>query len=291
VRAVDEVLLGRARRAFAAVRPPGHHLGPQGATESPELRDSDAGSQGFCLLNNVAIAAAYARCVHRARVSRIAIVDFDVHHGNGTEAIVRNCCGRPGEVKLGSFSVLGARVKTRVELPRTAQPWLDPAKDARDVAFVSSHCFGRGFYPGTGAKLYPGPVEPGGPAGGPRLLHTGQVPRIMNIALRQGASSKQFRYSYQTRVLPFLREFQPDLLFLSAGFDGHEDDLMLATRCIEADFAWVTQELCQTCPRVVSVLEGGYNTRGGLVSPFARSVQAHVRALQGAPGPAGMNLP
>ncbi|CAJ1452272.1 unnamed protein product, partial [Effrenium voratum] len=85
--AVDQVCNDQARNAFCAVRPPGHHLGPAGAVDKQDLLDDPEGSQGFCLLNNVAIGAAYARCVYRHVIHKVAIIDFDVHHGNGTEAI------------------------------------------------------------------------------------------------------------------------------------------------------------------------------------------------------------
>ena len=87
-----EIVNGRADNVFCAVRPPGHHMGPAGAVDTQDLADEPEGSQGFCLLNNVAIGAAYAKCVHRKNFKKVAIIDFDVHHGNGTEAIVFLYC-------------------------------------------------------------------------------------------------------------------------------------------------------------------------------------------------------
>ena len=101
--AVDRVLAGDCRNAFCAVRPPGHHAGPLGPVSANE--PPGQGSHGFCLLNNVAIAAAYARCCHRNAVQRVAIIDFDVHHGNGTEAIVEAAV--PSTVKLPFVTPLG----------------------------------------------------------------------------------------------------------------------------------------------------------------------------------------
>ena len=172
--AADRVISGQARNAFCPVRPPGHHAGPRGIVLNP---NDEVGTHGFCLLNNVAIAAAYVRAVYgRTRYSdqqapassspavaaappvirRVAIFDFDVHHGNGTEAVVRQLV--PTEtvktVRLpfgnGCFSVMSYK------------PWLDES-DGSDVMFISSHGYGlrdptKGegadnpwFYPGSGA--------------------------------------------------------------------------------------------------------------------------------------------
>lgn len=132
--AVDAVCTGEARNAFCAVRPPGHHAGPRGLVKC--ANDAD-GSHGFCLLNNVAIAAAYARHVHRGiGIKRVAIVDFDVHHGNGTEEIVRGLV--PGveeaEIQLPFCSGKFQRVRY--------SPWLNE-EDARDCLFVSVHGYGK----------------------------------------------------------------------------------------------------------------------------------------------------
>ena len=87
--AVDKVVSGDFRNAFCAVRPPGHHAGPRGIVRC--ANDPDGGSHGFCFLNNVAIGAAYARSMYRNEgIRKIAIVDFDVHHGNGTESFFKN---------------------------------------------------------------------------------------------------------------------------------------------------------------------------------------------------------
>ncbi|ABO97979.1 predicted protein, partial [Ostreococcus lucimarinus CCE9901] len=89
IEAVEKIVSGETNKVFCAVRPPGHHSGPLGPVGTPS-EPIGTGSHGFCLINNVAVAAAYARCVHRKTLRRIALVDFDVHHGNGTEACVQN---------------------------------------------------------------------------------------------------------------------------------------------------------------------------------------------------------
>lgn len=86
IAAIDEVISQKVRNAFVAVRPPGHHCGPFGAVSSPS--QPEATSNGFCFFNNAAIGAAYIRCMKRGNISRVAIVDFDVHHGNGTQQII-----------------------------------------------------------------------------------------------------------------------------------------------------------------------------------------------------------
>eukprot|EP00440_Ansanella_granifera_P073636 gb/GFBE01079905.1/.p1 GENE.gb/GFBE01079905.1/~~gb/GFBE01079905.1/.p1 ORF type:complete len:1002 (+),score=244.01 gb/GFBE01079905.1/:1-3006(+) len=266
--AVDQVCNEQVRNAFCAVRPPGHHLGPAGAVDKKDLDDDPEGSQGFCLVNNVAVGAAYARCVYRHVIHRVAIIDFDVHHGNGTEAIVRNMRCREAATKARQVSLDLAGFSTRLSLapPPTCKPWLDPESDVDNVFFASVHGYGKGFYPGSGAT-------------------SSEVrPRIINVALPPDSSSADFREGLRTQVLPQLQAFDPDMIFVSAGFDGHEDDLIGNGRNVEEDYAWATQQLlavanscCQG--RLVSVLEGGYNTRAEVLSPFALSVASHVRTL------------
>jgi acetoin utilization deacetylase AcuC-like enzyme len=206
VRAVDEIMKGPIRNAFCAVRPPGHHA----------ERDR---AMGFCLFNSVAVAAAHARAVHG--LQRIAIADFDVHHGNGTQDIF----------------------------------WNDP-----DTLYVSSHQFPH--YPGTGEK-------------GER----GVANNILNAPLPPGSGSEAFRAAWSRVILPAVEQFRPDIVFISAGFDAHRADPLADLKLDEADFAWVTRELCavanRTCDgRVVSTLEGGYD-----LDALAASAAAHVRAL------------
>ncbi len=191
---VDQVLDGPAgSRALVLVRPPGHHA------------EADR-AMGFCLYSNIAVGAAYARSRGCARV---AIVDYDVHHGNGTQWIF----------------------------------YEDPT-----VLFVSSHQFP--FYPGTGAAS-----ETGRGAG---------VGYTLNIPLAAGAQDPEIERQYQEQVYPALRQFQPDLLMISAGFDAHELDPLGQVRMTTGGFARLTASLVKVADevcagRVVLVTEGGYS--------------------------------
>jgi acetoin utilization deacetylase AcuC-like enzyme len=193
------------KNAFAQVRPCGHHAETQRA-------------MGFCIFNNVAIAALYARKKHGAE--RVAVVDFDVHHGNGTQDIF----------------------------------WSD-----KDLYFASTHQMP--LYPGTGA-----------------LNETG-VGNVWNAPLRPGDGGDPFKQAFESRILPSLRNFGPDLVLISAGFDAHQDDPLANLRLLEPDFAWATSKIAEIADkhaqgRLVSMLEGGYN-----LAALARSVGVHVRAL------------
>lgn len=267
LKAVDLVCSEKVRNAFCAVRPPGHHLGPSGACNTEDLEESPNGSQGFCLLNNVAVGAAYACCIYRNVVQRVAIIDFDVHHGNGTEAIVKNIeerqkrCGLSAEVAL-----LELRARVMAFASPTCKAWLDPQTDLENIFFASIHGYGGGFYPGTGADC------------------DEATPRIINVALSPGSGSSEFRSGLRTRILPELFAFSPDIIFVSAGFDGHGKDLVGNCRLEDEDYVWVTQQLVSIANRccggrLVSVLEGGYNTQAGTLSPFAQSVACHVHTL------------
>jgi acetoin utilization deacetylase AcuC-like enzyme len=206
MRAVDEVMTGKAANAFVAVRPPGHH------TEV-------ARPMGFCLFNNAAIAARYAR--DRYDAERVALVDFDVHHGNGSQDIF----------------------------------WSD-----KSVMYCSTHEMP--LYPGTGA-----------------ITERGEFNTIVNAPLRAGDGGDAFKQAFETVILPRLREFKPDLIVISAGFDAHTRDPLANLNLVEADYAWVTKKLMEIADasangRIVSLLEGGYDLQG-----LSRSVAAHVTAL------------
>ena len=206
--AVDKTVAGSHRRAFCAVRPPGHHAEPDRA-------------MGFCLFNSVAIGAVHARAVHG--FDRVAVVDFDVHHGNGTQAAF----------------------------------WQEP-----NLFYASTHQFP--LYPGTGDP------EERGVAG-----------NILNAPLAPFEGSSAFRQAFETRVLPALRRFKPDLLIISAGFDAHRADPLAQLNLETEDYAWVTAELCTVAEdlcggRVISALEGGYDLKA-----LADSAAAHVTALMG----------
>jgi len=206
VLAVDEVMTGKAKNAFVAVRPPGHHA----ETAKP---------MGFCFFNSAAIVTRYAQKKYGAE--RAALIDFDVHHGNGSQDIF----------------------------------WSD-----RSVLYCSTHEMP--LYPGTGA-----------------ITERGMHNNIVNAPLRAGDGGDQFREAFETVILPRLRDFKPDVLIISAGFDAHTRDPLANLNLVEADYTWVTQKLMQIADencngRIVSMLEGGYDLQG-----LARSTAAHVTAL------------
>lgn len=206
-RAVDAVVSGQAQNAFCAARPPGHHAEPQ----TP---------MGFCLFNNVAVGALYAR--EKYGLQKAAVIDFDVHHGNGTQAMF---------------------------------------EADENLFYASTHQ--SPLYPGTG-----GASETG-------------VGNIVNVPLRQGADGREFRTAYEKVILPALRAFEPEILFISAGFDGHAEDPLAGLNLTEPDYVWVTKELMgvaqNACEgRIVSTLEGGYD-----LGALARSASAHVATLMG----------
>jgi acetoin utilization deacetylase AcuC-like enzyme len=174
---------------------------------------------GFCLFNSAAIAARYAQKKHGAE--RVALVDFDVHHGNGSQDIF----------------------------------WAD-----RTVMYCSTHQMP--LYPGTGS-----------------VSERGEHGTIVNAPLRSGDGGEKFREAMETVILPRLREFKPDLLVISAGFDAHTRDPLANLNFVEADYAWVTQKLMDVASasakgRIVSMLEGGYDLQG-----LAGSAAAHVTEL------------
>ena len=203
--AVDQVVRGDVSNAFCQVRPPGHHAESNRAL-------------GFCLFNNIAIAAHYARAKHG--LERLAVVDFDVHHGNGTQQIF----------------------------------WSD-----KNLFYGSTHQMP--LFPGTGA-----------------LQETG-VGNIFNAPLRAGDGRDHFEEAFRDRILGPLHNFSPDMVMISAGFDGHHRDPLGGLELVEADFRWATEALADVARRhangrMVSMLEGGYDLQG-----LARSVAAHVSVL------------
>jgi acetoin utilization deacetylase AcuC-like enzyme len=205
VLATDMVIAGEAESAFCSVRPPGHHA-------------ERGRAMGFCLFNNVAIAAAHALEHHGLK--RVAIADFDVHHGNGTEDIFH---------------------------------------DDKRVLMVST--FQHPFYPYSGFD--------------------GRSERMVNIPLAAYSAGREFRAAVQEHWLPALERFQPQMLFISAGFDAHRDDDMAMLQLVESDYAWVTMQIKTVADkyaqgRIVSLLEGGYDLHA-----LGRSVAIHLKVLAG----------
>ncbi|MBL8488127.1 MAG: histone deacetylase family protein [Rhodocyclaceae bacterium] len=201
--ATDLVMKGEVGNAFCAVRPPGHHA-------------ERAKAMGFCFFNNIAVAAAHA--LEAWGIRRAAIIDFDVHHGNGTEQIF--------------------------------------AGDDR-ILMVST--FQHPFYP------YCGTENP--------------APNMCNVPLPAGTRGDGFREVVTEVWMPRLREFAPEIVFISAGFDAHYEDDMASLGLVESDYAWVTEQLKRVAAehaggRIVSMLEGGY-----ALSALARSVTTHVKVL------------
>jgi acetoin utilization deacetylase AcuC-like enzyme len=205
--AVDEVIEGKSVNAFCAVRPCGHHATP-------------GRSMGFCIFNNVGVAAAYA--LEKRGLQRVAIIDFDVHHGNGTEDMFSEPQWRE-RVLMASF-------------------------------------FQHPFYP------YSGTADP--------------APNMINIPLAEGSGGDAAKKAIESQWLPALENFKPQMIFISAGFDAHREDLLGGMALVEADYAWITREMMSVAAehsqnRIVSMLEGGYN-----LSALGRSAVAHVGALR-----------
>ncbi len=195
---------------FCLTRPPGHHAEPNMAL-------------GFCFFNNVFIAARHAQETHN--IKRIAIVDFDVHHGNGTETMSRR------------------HNATNPDSP---------------IFYISTH--ESPLFPGTGKA-------------------EDNNDTLLNIPLKAGTNSEEFRAIYENQVFPALNAFEPELLILSAGFDAHKDDPLASINLETDDFGWLTTKLCAIAnkhskDRVLSVLEGGYN-----IEALTESVDAHLKAL------------
>jgi len=173
---------------------------------------------GFCFFNNVAVGAAHALNAHG--LERVAVVDFDVHHGNGTEDIF--------------------------------------GQDQR-VLMVST--FQHPFYPYSGID--------------------GRSERMVNIPLPAYTDGVGFRRAVESNWLPVLNRFQPQAIYISAGFDAHREDDMASLGLVEADYVWVTEQIRDIAARhasgrIISMLEGGYN-----LGALGRSVTAHIKVLAG----------
>ena len=279
--AIDRVMKGDVQNAFCVVRPPGHHAGPRGVVT---CGNDPCGSHGFCLLNNVAIGAGYAKCAYRNQgIQKVAILDFDVHHGNGTEACIQNLVPN----QLISKKHLPGVGEMIVSTP-SYKPWLNE-DDPENIFFCSVHGYGQRdagpgwFYPGSGETS--ATSARGEECNEKRIFNFG-----IEFMTDKDALSYEWRRTWRQEVFPALERFNPDLILISAGFDAHRRDILNHghVQLEEPDYEWFTRhvvrianECCEG--RVVSVLEGGYRVHGYVVSPFGRSIAGHVRALS-APG-------
>ena len=206
LRAVDLVLSGEAKNAFVAVRPPGHHA-------------ETLSAMGFCLFGNIALGVKHALDFHGLK--KVAVIDFDVHHGNGTQEIL----------------------------------W----DESRCLTFTSQQI---PLWPGTGTEE-----------------EQGDYNNIVNIPLPPRSTGALMRQKYEALVFPVLKNFEPELILISAGFDAHEEDPLAELNWSTEDFSWLTERLCKIAEeccegRLVSTLEGGYD-----LEALADSVKVHVKKL------------
>jgi len=205
IAAIDGVQSKEFQNAFCAVRPPGHHAEKNKA-------------MGFCIYNNVAVGTQYL--LDKYKLNKVAIVDFDVHHGNGTQDIFY---------------------------------------DNEKVLYISTHQYP--FYPGTGGDD-----------------ERGKYNNIFNVPLPAGTTSEEYLNAYEF-VLKKLKEFKPEFILFSAGFDAHENDPLAQFQLKSKDFYELTKRtlsLAKSCcnGKVVSILEGGYD-----LNALKESVDYHVKSL------------
>ena len=205
ITAIDGVQNKDFKNAFCAVRPPGHHAEKNKA-------------MGFCIYNNVAVGANYL--INKYKLKKIAIIDFDVHHGNGTQDIFY---------------------------------------DNEKVLYISTHQYP--YYPGSGTND-----------------EKGKHNNILNIPLPAGTTSEEYLNAYEF-VLKKIKEFKPEFILLSAGFDAHKDDPLAQLQLESKDFYNITKRTLelskQYCDgKVVSILEGGYD-----LLALQESTEMHVKAL------------
>ena len=205
IAAIDGVQNKNFNNAFCAVRPPGHHAERNKA-------------MGFCIYNNVAVGANYL--INKYKLKKVAIIDFDVHHGNGTQDIFY---------------------------------------DNEKVLYISTHQYP--YYPGSGTND-----------------EKGKYNNILNIPLPAGTTSEEYLNAYEF-VLKKIKEFRPEFILLSAGFDAHKDDPLAQLQLESKDFYSITKRTLelskQYCDgKVVSILEGGYD-----LLALQESTEMHVKAL------------
>ena len=205
ISAIEGVEKKEFKNAFCCVRPPGHHAEKEKA-------------MGFCIFNNVAVGANYL--IEKYKYKKIAIIDFDVHHGNGTQDIFYN---------------------------------------DKNVLYISTHQYP--YYPGSGSEK-----------------ENGKYNNVLNIPLEAGTSGNEYLNAYE-KVLDKLKEFKPEFLLFSAGFDAHIDDPLAQLRLSSEDFYKITKRTLEVSKpfcngNIVSILEGGYDLRA-----LQESTQRHVDAL------------
>ena len=205
ISAIDGVEKKEFKNAFCCVRPPGHHAEKEKA-------------MGFCIFNNVAVGANYL--IEKYKYKKIAIIDFDVHHGNGTQNIFYN---------------------------------------DKNVLYISTHQYP--YYPGSGSEK-----------------ENGKYNNVLNIPLEAGTTGNEYLNAYE-KVLDKLKEFKPEFLLFSAGFDAHIDDPLAQLRLSSEDFYKITKRTLEVSKpfcngNIVSILEGGYDLKA-----LQESTQRHVDAL------------
>ena len=227
--AIDAVMSGKYHNSFCIIRPPGHHAGRCGLP-SGDLCGTGKLSQGFCILNNVAIGAFHGMVKYPSL--KVAIVDIDLHAGNGTQEIFETFLR-------------------------------DHAEYGENILFSSIHQQDIFPYLPDNREVFHG-VDP---------------TRFINVALNGKVDSEKWRNSFNVLILPKLKTFSPDLVLISAGFDGHKDDTTMAHNfeLEDKDYLWIAGLISKNvCRNVVSVLEGGY-----LEKSLTSSVCAHVEGLMG----------
>ena len=205
ISAIDGVEKKEFKNAFCCVRPPGHHAEKEKA-------------MGFCIFNNVAVGANYL--IEKYKYKKIAIIDFDVHHGNGTQDIFYN---------------------------------------NKNILYISTHQYP--YYPGSGSEK-----------------ENGKYNNVLNIPLEAGTTGNEYLNAYE-KVLDKLKEFKPEFLLFSAGFDAHIDDPLAQLRLSSEDFYKITKRTLEVSKpfcngNIVSILEGGYDLKA-----LQESTQRHVDAL------------
>jgi acetoin utilization deacetylase AcuC-like enzyme len=312
-RAVDIALCGDNTNVFVCTRPPGHHAGRYGCT-------GGCLSTGFCLLNNAAIAAVYGRV--RWGLERVAVVDIDVHFGNGTAELLRGDpraffasvhmiygegndgsdeaeAGKAGAgfypALLGVTEVTDNYVSVGVYPPSDEGPGRLPGRSASSASIGSTHSAHSAH--STQSANKPDEemdVEEVGVASATRATAAAAAAAASSGSAGAGGAGsfvgmEGFRRALSEVIIPQMERFNPQLLIISAGFDGyHSDPIGGELQLTTEDYAWCTQQLMEAMDRVaggsgrgrvVRLLEGGYDTKPQTLG-LAKCVDSHVRALR-----------